>query len=238
MASSAHVDNGLLLARVAYRESDLILTFFTEALGRVSALARGARNSRKRFGGVLEPMHTLRLHLDARPGELMLLREASLAVPRTRLLTRLDALETAGRALHWIRQAARQTTPEPSLYRGVNALLDHLNSDRPPEGRERLFLAEFGLLMLTSLGFGIEFRHCVRCGKECARERAALIDARRGGLVCRACGGASKRLEAARRGRLASAADGASEVLEATDADDALELVEQALQSHLGLLRT
>ena len=41
----------IVLRLVDYRESDRIATLFTEALGRVGAIARGARKSQRRFGG-------------------------------------------------------------------------------------------------------------------------------------------------------------------------------------------
>ena len=47
--------DSLLLGRSNYRDADLILTLFSQELGRVSALARGARKSTKRFSGSLEP---------------------------------------------------------------------------------------------------------------------------------------------------------------------------------------
>lgn len=235
MPASTQTDTGLLLGKVDYRDSDWVVTLFTERLGKVSALARGARRSTKRFGGVLEPMHTLTLHLEARTsGDLMILREASLSVPRTRLVLRLEALETAGRALSWVRASTPQHHPELGVYHRISALLDTLNAD-PPDRETRLFLAEFGINLLSELGFGIDFASCVRCRRACAPGRAAYVDARRGGLVCRACGGASTRLEGAARERLARAAEGSSPVLESSDIDVALRLIEQALAAHMGI---
>ena len=72
----------LVLKRVEYGEADLVLTWFTERFGRVSALARAARKSTRRFAGALEPMHTLELALEERPkSELFVLREARIAQP-------------------------------------------------------------------------------------------------------------------------------------------------------------
>lgn len=235
MPAAPLTDTGLLLGKVDYRESDWVITFFTEQRGRVSALARGARRSQKRFSGVLEPMHTLTLALDERPTrELFVLREASIEIARTRLVARLDTLEAAGRALSWVRSSTPQLQREPLVYASISDLLDQLNDanrDRDP----RLFLAEFGLRLLSALGFAIDFRGCVRCGRPCADGRAAYVDARKGGLVCRACGGASRRLEGPQRERFARASNGASSVLEQGDVDAALPLIEQALAAHTGV---
>ncbi|HEX5101745.1 MAG TPA: recombination protein O N-terminal domain-containing protein, partial [Polyangiaceae bacterium] len=64
---SVRTTHALLLKRVEYGEADLVLTLFTERFGRISALARAARKSTRRFGGALEPMHTLEVALEERP---------------------------------------------------------------------------------------------------------------------------------------------------------------------------
>nr|MDQ2647496.1 DNA repair protein RecO [Myxococcota bacterium] len=76
--TSVHSTEALVLRRVEYGDADLIVTLLTLSLGRVSALARGARKSRRRFGGALEPFFTLSVTLEERrSSELFALREAS-----------------------------------------------------------------------------------------------------------------------------------------------------------------
>lgn len=225
----------LLLRRVDYAEADWVVTLLTEDAGRVSALARAARKSRKRFGGSLEPMHTLKVRLEERPhAELLTLREATLASTRRHLVTSLDRLDAAGRALGWVRRAAVRGQDEPEVWRSTIALLDRLD-DRGDSRSAKVHLAEFGLHLLRATGWGIELERCVRCGRDCEPGRAAMIDAARGGLVCRACGGASRTLSGDERARYAEASTGAAGVLEEPDATTALRLVEDALRAHAGL---
>jgi DNA repair protein RecO (recombination protein O) len=224
--------HALLLKRVIYSESDLVVTLLTQERGRVSALARGARSSRKRFGGALEPMHTLSIRLEETHGELALLREANLATVRTRLTADLSRLEAAGKALGWVRRAAPAHTPEPAVWRVISDLLDELNLEQvsPP-----LALAEAGLSLLRALGWGLDFERCVRCGKPCEPTRAALLSASLGGLVCNACGGGPTKLSGALRDRLSRATLGEHGSLSSADAGVALDLVERALRAHGGL---
>jgi len=233
--SRSHTTLALVLGRVAYGESDLVLGLFSEALGRVSAIARGARKSQRRFGGALEPMHTLRMRLDERPrAELLSLRESSIDKPRMRIVADLERMQAAGRALSWVRRAAPARTPEPEVWRLVNALLDRLDaehSDRLPLAD----LAEVGLMLLGAFGWGIDFSRCVRCAKPCETGRPALLDPGRGGLVCRACGGARLRLDGGTRERLSRAAAGEPGVLVGREAELGLDIVEAALFAHAGL---
>jgi DNA repair protein RecO (recombination protein O) len=224
-----------LLKRVEYGEADLVLTLFTERYGRISALARAARKSTRRFGGALEPMHTLELGLEERPkSELFALREAKIAIPRAGLIASLSRLEAAGRALSWVRRAAPPRTPEPELWLAIEELLDRLGS--PDAGLEpRRLLAAAGLRILVTLGWGLDLERCVRCGKECPPGQLALLDPTHGGLVCRSCGGARTRLDGPTRERLArAAASGDPGPLAAEDAELALGLVEAVLKAHAG----
>ena len=232
-SSEARVALALLLRRVEYGESDLVLTLLTDSIGRVSALARGARKSVKRFGGVLEPMHTLRIAYDDRSGaELIALREAKLERARPFLVTSLERMQAAGQALNWVRKAAPPRTPEPEVWAAMSELLDHLG-DPNDAAQPRTRLAESGLRLLAAFGWGIDFERCVSCGKLAASGQTAAVDATRGGLVCRNCGGARRRMSGAERAALTSAASGGA--LADAHAPLALELVEQALKAHGGI---
>ncbi|HZF54323.1 MAG TPA: DNA repair protein RecO [Polyangiaceae bacterium] len=223
----------LLVRRVSVGESDLVLTFFTEARGLIAAAARAARRSWKRFSA-LEPVHLLRIEVDERPGaDLGSLVEASLERPRSRVVGDLARLEVAGRALRWVRRASPPQTPEPALWAEVNGLLDRL--DGPGElGSPEALLAAAGLRMLSAVGWGLDLERCVRCGRACGAEASACVDPAAGGLVCRVCGGAPRVLRADRRLRLLAAAGGDDAALLEEDASLAMDLVDAALAAHSG----
>ncbi len=234
MRGRTHDTRALLVRKVGYGESDLVVTLFTQELGRISALARGARKSRRRFSGTLEPMHTLRVRFDKRAGvELCTLTESSIDQARIRLTADLDRLDATGRALGWVRRAAPPERSEPEVWRLINELFDRLDAVEALDPRREL--AAHGLVQLAAFGWGIELSRCVGCAKPCAPGQAALLDPARGGLVCRSCGGARLKLGAAVRERLAQAAGGDPRVLLATDVSLALEIVEAALLAHMGL---
>lgn len=230
----SHTTAALLLKRTVYGESDLIVTLFTDRLGRISALARGARRSQRRFAGALEPIHGMLAELDERAStELFTLREARLEQPRHYLTTDLERLECAGSSLNWLRRATPSRAPEPELWQLSNQFLDRLNA--PSEPNPRGALAEFGLAMLTAMGWGLQFDTCIRCGRSCGEGQSALIAPEQGGLICRSCGGARRQLSGPLRHRLSAASLGQTQILEDGDAAMALELVERALEAHAGI---
>jgi DNA repair protein RecO (recombination protein O) len=229
----------LLVRRVPFGEADVMVTLFTEERGIVSAVARSARRSSKRFPSI-EPMHLLRVGVETRPGaDVGFLAESAISRPRMRLVGDLDRLEAAGHALRWVRRAAPPQTREPALWVEINALLDGLDvatpdaapTDAPAEAPNAM-LAAMGLRMLVALGWGMDLERCVRCGRPCASGASAYIDPAEGGLVCRSCGGGPILLRGDRRERLLAALSGAAGALAPEDVRGALEIVEAALAAH------
>jgi DNA repair protein RecO (recombination protein O) len=241
LATRSHTTLALVLRRTPYGDSDLISSLFTEKLGRVSALARAARKSQRRFGGGLEPFHTLEVDLDQSSGsDLASLRAARVIQPRTRLLGHLAGMEAAGVFLGWLRHSAPEHTPEPVLWELAIACLDELErADVAPgaTSKARLALATHGWRLLVACGWRLELERCVVSGARCPDEKSALIDPVRGGLVSRAQGGAGILVSGSTRQRLLATGRGQADVLEAADAEVVIELVERTLQAHAGLSR-
>ena len=246
-ATKSHATAALLLRRTPYRDADLVLSLFTEQLGQVSALARSARKSQRRFGGSLEPFHTLHVELEeASNAELMSLSTAHIAAARTHLYEHLESMEAAGKFSSWIRHASPAHTPEPQLWELARSCLDQLDAvagtrgdaePRVASSRARLVLVAHGLRLLSASGWRLELERCVQSGARCPDGKSAMIDPERGGLVSRAEGGAPFLVSGPTRRRLIAAQEGQLDALEAEDAELGLELVERCLRAHAGLDR-
>lgn len=241
LGARSHTTLALVLRRTPYGEADLIVSLLSEKLGQVSALARAARKSQRRFGGSLEPFHTLEAELEEAPGaELLRLREARVVGPRVGLLTHLEGMDAAGIFLGWIRHSAPAHTPEPGLWQLAQSCLDELETlslrpRSPGSASPRRALAAHGLWLLDACGWRLELSYCVETGVRCPDGKAALIDPVRGGLVSRARGGAGLRSSGAARRRLIATQSERSNALEEADVDLTLQLVEGCLRAHAGL---
>jgi DNA repair protein RecO (recombination protein O) len=224
---------------VHFGEADAVVTFYTEELAKVAALARGARKSQRRFAAALEPMHTIQVTLDERPGaELAALREAVVVRPRAHILGDLSRMNAAGQALRWVRAASPQRTPEPEVWAELESLLERLddpNDDLPAETH----LMASGLRLLKHFGYGLVLDACARCGKPCDAARPAYIDAGLGGLICQSCGGGRSPshhlVDPATRLRVSAASAGRDAALSPEDTEIARKLVDEALAAHVGM---
>ena len=224
----------LVVRTVEFGESDVIATLITEEAGKVGAVVRGARKGSRRVGGALEPVHTIAVLLEDKGAELTTLKESRIVQVRSRLVSNLEALDAAGAALRWARHLFPPRTPEPAGWAVLVGLLDDLEASSGPPRRE---LARAGLAMLAAVGYALELEQCAVCGRPCPDGRPACVDPARGGLVCRACGGAASVLSPADRDAARALARGqASDVTEAS-AEAVLGLVDRAMAAHAGFER-
>ena len=185
MPSRSLQSRALLLRSVDYRDSDRIVTLLTEDYGKISALARGARRSQRRFGGALQPYVVMHAHFRSGRGELAHLERVTVDRSFHAILRSLDAIAAAGAALAVIRERIPEHEPEPAVFDSTVQFLNALNDGAPPEEA----LLSLQIRVLAMLGFAPTLDQCVGCGKVPATGKAASFDASRGGIVCRACGG-------------------------------------------------
>jgi DNA repair protein RecO (recombination protein O) len=221
----------LVVKTVEVGESDVVATLVTEQVGKVSAIVRGARKGSRRVGGALEPVHTIAVVLEDRGKELATLKESHIVRLRQRVVVSLDALDAAGVALRWARHLFPPRTAEPEGWKVLLALLDALEEGHAPPRAE---LARAGLLMLAAVGYALDLERCVACGRPCPAEKVACIDPARGGLVCRACGGARSVVLPGVRRAARALVEGQVAGVPAAETSAVLELVDGALATHAG----
>jgi DNA repair protein RecO (recombination protein O) len=174
---------GLLLRSQPYRDSDLIVTLFTEELGKVAALARGARRSQRRFTGALSALVLSSFQLTRSPrAELWTLESATVERQWLELSGDMAAVAHASYALELARELMPAETPEPEVLSLVLELWDALRTG-PSAGALRYL--ELSLLELAGTPPALE--SCAACGAALDDEQTTLFDPRRGGALCASC---------------------------------------------------
>jgi len=186
----AHRVDALVLRAIPYGEADAVVHLLVRGRGRVSAFARGARSSRKRFGGALEPFQRVEALLAERDGqELWALREARVVEGHGRLRDDLHRIAHAGYAAELIHDLTRAGQPADGLFALLEEFFSRLEAGAATSAR----LRALELLALEAAGFAPELRACARCGSEVPAGRAAF-DPDAGGVICGSCAQATRAL--------------------------------------------
>lgn len=169
-----------VLSSTDYAESDRIVSLFTLNHGRLKGFARGARNSRKRFGPALETFARIEIQLNHKEG-LSSLKSADIITIYPGIRGDLPAIAHALYACEVVEALTPEGVPLARLFRLLAAYFEHLDYGTAVETDRRMF--EINLLNI--LGYRPSLEECSRCGTA-FDHRGALMQ-HGGELVCRFC---------------------------------------------------
>jgi len=196
----------------AFKEADQMVDLLTPEHGRITALARNARRSLRRFGGALDIGNRVEASVRPPRGGLWGLDEASIVHDRRNIHQDLDRLTLMAYACEICGRLAQENHREPKLFGLLDATLTLLDAlDQAPSAQFRLGLEAKAL---TFAGITPILNACATCGEP--PEAPMVIVAHSGGAHHAHCipgGGASASLawltavELARRSPLQASVD-------------------------------
>jgi DNA repair protein RecO (recombination protein O) len=177
----------IVLRSLRYGEADRILHLYTPQRGRVSAIAKGVRRARSRFGGRLEPFFRLQLDLHEGRGELLTVTGAQTVEGYPRLRCDAHTLDAAARACDAVGRLFETGEPHPGVFNLLCRRLSMLDTGAGAASGRADALA-FRLKLMLAAGLAPQLGACAGCGE---REHLVGFSGAAGGVVCGACEAAS-----------------------------------------------
>ncbi len=185
---SGYTTPALVLRRINYGDHDLIINLFTLDRGKVSVIAKAAKKSVKRFGGILELFSALEVVINPGRGKgLPVLQEASLVDPFSTI--RSDVVKTAYASYWaelvntWMEEYERQDL----IFNLLRYVLSELDGGvRGTRALSILFQIRF--MMLSGLAPNLS--KCSHCGLDVEKvtSREVFFNLAGGSIVCGDCG--------------------------------------------------
>ena len=179
-----------MLRSLRYGEADRILHLYTPDRGRISAIAKGVRRARSRFGGRMEPFFRLNLVLYEGRSDLLTVTSAETLAGHPRLREDAGALDGAARACEAVARVFDDGDPHAGVYHLLANELTLLDAEPAQAGRANALA--FRLKLLLAAGFSPQLAACASCGE---REHLAGFSGAAGGVVCTACEAGAFRLD-------------------------------------------
>jgi len=165
-------------------ESDIIVTFFCQHLGRLTGIAKGAKRSKKRFVNKLEIFSSLRIrHTIPQNNRLAFIAEAELLDGFLKLRQDISCYTTASVIRELTLQATQETEGDEELYPLLIWAFSSLNAGRPPHRALIFFLIRF----FSIIGYGPQLENCLGCGKEIETTQSYSFLLSSGGICCSGC---------------------------------------------------
>ncbi len=144
-----HTADALILRTYTLGESDRLVVFLTSDRGKKRGVAKNARQSRRRFGGALEPMTCGRVtYRERERRELVFLQDVA---PIRSPLSAVDgeALGYVGYFAELIDECAQDNDPSEPLFRLGRSIVDAMAGGVPIDPLARYF--EFWMLRLQGV---------------------------------------------------------------------------------------
>jgi DNA repair protein RecO (recombination protein O) len=172
----------IVLRSIRYGEADRILHLYTPGHGRVSAIAKGARKTKSRFGARLEPFTRVDMVLRTGRGDLMTVSAVQTIAPLSRLRTSAAALDWSARACDAVSRLFDGPDPHPEAYNLLANGLAMVNEDTSLA--DKATQISFRLKLLVAAGLQPQLSACAGCGAE---DDLVAFSGSAGGVVCSGC---------------------------------------------------
>jgi len=181
--------DGLILKARNFGESDRIVTILDRNLGKLEAVARGARRTRSRLGGPCQPFsHNQFLLWHGRTLDGIIQCEVmhSFASLRDDLMR----LAAASYMAELVDEVVRDRDPSPEVFDLLLGSYHWLGQGEATLAHVTHVLRTFELRLMTLVGFGPSLDSCATCGRPFETWDTAgrvIFSAAAGGVVCPAC---------------------------------------------------
>ena len=206
------VSEAIVLHVFDYLESSRIVKLVTRDAGMRSALAKGARKSRRRFGSGLDLFGQGTAFLHTRPGrELDTLSGFEDVRSRPELGSDLERFTGAETIAEIVLSLGRDGADE-ELFDAVAGALDELSGKTGADAREATLAGAWRIV--AAMGYTPTLDECAECGRALDESEVALFTHSAGGVVCKRCSALSvtgRRLPATARAAIGAWMQGRQE---------------------------
>lgn len=182
--------DAIVLHSFSYLETSRILRLLTRDAGVQSVLARGARNSRKRFGSALDLFAEGSAELQLKPGrDLHTLTSFDVTKSRSALAADLSRFATAAALAECVGRVVHDEAA-PGVFDLVVAGLDAIAA-APPDSSNPQAAISAGLgslwMLVSAVGFAPSIDECANCHASLSPDEDAFFSHVAGGVLCSRC---------------------------------------------------
>ncbi len=182
--------DAIVLECIDHGESDVIITLFSLKEGKITAIAKGAKKSLRRFVNKLELFSFLHVVCTRKTGRsLAFLSEADLHTSFLNIRKDLELYLTASVIREFLLIGVREDEPDERIFRLSLWSLHNLDSFNQPKAILALFLIRF----FEYVGYRPDLQTCGKCENHVMPQTRYSFDPSGGRIICSGCSNGSTR---------------------------------------------
>ncbi|MGB6607432.1 MAG: DNA repair protein RecO [Atribacterota bacterium] len=173
---------GIVLKSMEYQEADKIVTIFTKDYGKITAIAKGVRKIKSKFGSSLEILtHSIFLFYKGRNIDIVSQTE----ILESFFSTSKEVIKFAFAAncVEVVNKLTEEREINIDLFNLLKEVLHYLRESNDP----KLLTLSFKWQTMSILGYRPSLNHCCRCNKSVEDQKEMHFNIKEGGLVCNHC---------------------------------------------------
>jgi len=173
----------IVLSKMNYGDTSSIASLFTEDLGKISVIVKGARSPKSKYGKIVDPLNHLSVVLYKKESrEIQLLSQADIVEHYPNIKIDLSKLGYAYGVVELVKNLLADREVNKRIFKGIIRILSNMNSgDEKPE----ITFGRFFIFLLKETGYDIQIDSCALCGKD--KLNGGLFYNFEKGLICGEC---------------------------------------------------
>jgi DNA repair protein RecO (recombination protein O) len=173
----------IVLNKMNYGDTSSIASLFTEDLGKISVIVKGARSPKSKYGKIVDPLNYLSVVLYKKESrELQLLSGADIIEHFPAMKSDLNKLGYAYAVAELVKNLLADHEVSKRIFKGIIKILSKLNSG---EEKPDITFGRFFMFLLKETGYEIQIDSCAICGKKKFEDNLHYNFEK--GLICGVC---------------------------------------------------
>ncbi|TFB08112.1 DNA repair protein RecO [Candidatus Atribacteria bacterium MT.SAG.1] len=173
---------GIVLKSMEYEEADKIVTIYTKNYGKITAIAKGVRKTKSKFGSSLEILtHSIFLIYKGRNIDIVSQTEILESFFSTS--KEVSKFAFAANCVEIVNKLTEEREININLFNLLKEVLHYLRETNDP----KLLALSFKWQTMSILGYKPSLIHCCRCNKSVEGQEEMYFNTREGGLMCKNC---------------------------------------------------
>jgi len=174
----------VVLSKLNYGDSSVIVTLYTKENGKLSAILKGGRNPKSKLSLVVDPLNYLEVIIYNKSSrEVQILTEADIKGHYPKIKSDLEKLQYAHSVIELIRNLTVDHEANYKLFQGIVRILELIEEEKEPPV---LSFGRFFLFFLKEMGYELQLSNCDKCGKALLKNQELSYN-NEIGILCNDC---------------------------------------------------
>ena len=162
--SEINKTEAVVLQKIKYGDTSIIITLFTKDFGKMSAIVKGGRSPKSKLNSNIDILNHLQIVFYRKESrEVQLISSASIISHYPNLKGDIESLKFAQAVVELIKNLTAEHDVNQRLFNGIVRILSLMDELKEPAS---ILFARFYMFFLSELGYQLQIEKCSKCGSK------------------------------------------------------------------------